>query len=174
VWTVHLPDCKVSLAILLRVNSEWQQYDHYVCLKRPAATALIANHSFWEMLLKFWAMPLLSIHLQHLFSGCNMTLTRLKHTKDGGDLEKQCLLWLFNRMLANYFLEHLSAGTVVYKSNDESDVCNYSSGIAELFAMLLEQKTASWAEEHAVEAKGQADFREDYRTRQHCSTIIAS
>ena len=108
-----------------------------------------------------------------------MTLTRLKHTNDGGDLEKECLLWLFNRMLANYFLENLSVGAGVYKSSDKSNVSNYRgitvcSVTAKLFAMLLEQKTASWAEEHAVEVKGQADFRKDYHTRQHCSTMIAS
>lgn len=81
-----------------------------------------------------------------------MTLTRLKHTKDVGDLEKECLLWLFNRMLANYFLEHWSVGTVVYKSNDKSDVSSYGgitvcSVIAKLSAIDLEQRIASWAEE---------------------------
>ena len=72
-------------------------------------------------------------------------------------------------MLANYFLQHLSVGTVVYQSSDKSDVSNYRgitvcSVIAKLFAMLLEERIASWAEEHAVKAKGQADFRKDYRT----------
>ncbi len=30
--------------------------------------------------------------------------------------------------------------------------------------MILEQRIASWAEEHAVKAKGQAGFRKDFRT----------
>ena len=87
------------------------------------------------------------------------------------DLVKECLLWLFNRMLANYFPEHLSVSliTAVYRSGDKSDMSNYRgitvcSVIAKLFAMLLEERIASWAEEHAVKAKGQADFRKDYRT----------
>jgi len=36
--------------------------------------------------------------------------------------------------------------------------------IAKRFAMILEQRIASWAEEHAVKAKEQAGFRKDYRT----------
>ena len=38
------------------------------------------------------------------------------------------------------------------------------SVIAKLFAMILEQRFAFWAEEHAVKAKGQAGFRKDFRT----------
>ena len=91
--------------------------------------------------------------------------------KDGGDLVQQCLLWLFNCMLASHFPECLSVGliTAVYKSGDKSDMSNYrgitvGSVIAKLFAMILEQRIASWAEEHAVKAKGQAGFRKDFRT----------
>ena len=36
--------------------------------------------------------------------------------------------------------------------------------IAKLFAMILEQRLATWAEEHAVKAKGEAGFRKDFRT----------
>ena len=76
--------------------------------------------------------------------------------KDGGELVKQSLLWLFNIncMLAGHFPERLSVGliTAVYKS----DMSNYrgitvGSVIAKLFAMILEQRTASWAEDHAVD-----------------------
>lgn len=38
------------------------------------------------------------------------------------------------------------------------------SVIAKLFAMILEQRIASWAEEHAVKAKGQAGFRKNFHT----------
>ncbi len=85
--------------------------------------------------------------------------------KDGGDLVKKCLLWLFNCMLASHFLERLSVGliTAVYKSGDKSGVSKYRGitvglVIVKLFAMILEQRIASWAEEHAVKAKGQAGF----------------
>ncbi len=58
--------------------------------------------------------------------------------------------------------------------------------IAKLFAMILEQRIASWAEEHAVKAKGQAGCtttclplgftgmlygRKDYRTTDNISTL---
>ena len=54
-------------------------------------------------------------------------------------------------------------------SGDKSDMSNYrgiivGSVIAKLFAMILEQRIASWAKEHAVKAKGQAGFRKDFRT----------
>ena len=91
--------------------------------------------------------------------------------EDGGDLMQQCLLWLFNCMLASHFPERLSVGliTAVYKSGDKSDMSNYrgitvGSVIAKLFAMMLEQRIASRAEEHAVKAKGQSGCRKDFRT----------
>ncbi len=84
---------------------------------------------------------------------------------------QQCLLWLFNCMLASHFPERLSVGliTAVYKSGDKFDMGNYrgitvGSVVAQLFAMILEQRIASWAEEHAVKAKGQAGFRKYFRT----------
>ena len=95
--------------------------------------------------------------------------------KDGGDLVQQCLLWLFNCMLASHFPERLSVGliTAVYKSGDKFDMGNYigitvGSVVAKLFAMILEQRMASWAEEHAVNAKGQAGFRKDGIDRSLC------
>jgi hypothetical protein len=35
---------------------------------------------------------------------------------------------------------------------------------AKLFAMTIERRLASWAEEHGVKARGQAGFRKNYRT----------
>ena len=71
-------------------------------------------------------------------------------------------------MLASHFPKRLS----VYKSGDKFDMGNYrgitvGSVVAKLFAMILEQRIASWAElleEHAVKAKGQAGFRKDFHT----------
>ena len=87
------------------------------------------------------------------------------------DLVKQSLLWLFNCMLAGHFPERLSVGliTAVHKSGDKSDMSNYrgitvGSVTAKLFAMILEQRIVSWAEDHAVKAKGQAGFRKEFRT----------
>ena len=90
--------------------------------------------------------------------------------KDGGDLVQQRLLWLFKCMLASHFPKRLFVGliTAVYKSGDKTDMGNYrgitvGSVVAKLFAMILEQRIASWAEEHAVKAKGQAGFRKAFR-----------
>ena len=90
---------------------------------------------------------------------------------DGGDLLHDCLLQLFNRMLATSFPECLSVGviTAVFKSGEKSDMSNYR-GItvgpvfAKLFAMIIERRLASWAEEHGVKARGQSGFRKNYRT----------
>ena len=67
------------------------------------------------------------------------------------------LLWLFSFMLAGHSPERLCVAliTVVYESGDKSDMSNYrgitvGSVIAKLFVMILEQRIASWAEEHAV------------------------
>ena len=47
--------------------------------------------------------------------------------KHGGDVLRNCLLVLFNLMLANHFFKQLSVGliTAVYKSGDKSDMSNY-------------------------------------------------
>ena len=90
--------------------------------------------------------------------------------KDGDDLVQQCLLWLFNCMLASHFPERLSVGliTTVYKSGDKSDMSNCRGitvgSVFAKFAMILKQRIASWAEDHAVKANGQAGFRQDFRT----------
>ena len=83
--------------------------------------------------------------------------------KDGGDLVKQSLLLLFHCMLAGHFPERLSVGltTAMCKSGDKSDMSNYRGiivgfVIAKLFAMIVGQRIASWAEVHAVKTKGQA------------------
>ena len=94
----------------------------------------------------------------------------------GGDLMHECLLHLFNCMLATHFPECLSVGmiTAVFKSGGKSDMSNYR-GItvgpvfAKLFAMIIERRLASWAEKHGVKARGQAGFRKDYRTTDFCS-----
>ena len=38
------------------------------------------------------------------------------------------------------------------------------SVIAKLFAVILEQRIALWAEKQGVKAKGQAGFRKDFQT----------
>ena len=52
--------------------------------------------------------------------------------KDGGDLVKHSLLWLFNCMLAGHFPERLSVGLItgMYKSGNKSDMRHHGSVIA--------------------------------------------
>ena len=64
----------------------------------------------------------------------------------------------------------LSVGliTAVHESGDKSDISNHTaitadSVTAKLFEMILEQRIASWAEEHAIKAKRQPGFRKDFR-----------
>ena len=82
-----------------------------------------------------------------------------------------CIKRIFNCILASHFPERLSIGliTAVYNSGDRNNMSNYrgitvGSVIAKLFAMILEQRIASWAEKQGVKAKGQAGFRKDFRT----------
>ena len=63
----------------------------------------------------------------------------------------------------------VSSSIVACMAGDKSDMSNYrgitvGSVIARLFAMILEQRIASWAEKQGVKAKGQAGFRKDFRT----------
>ncbi len=45
--------------------------------------------------------------------------------------------------------------------------------IAKLFAMIIEQRLASWAEKHAVKARGQAGFCKDFRTTDNIFVLRA-
>ena len=64
-------------------------------------------------------------------------------------------------MLAGHFPEHMYLGliTAVYKSGNKSDMSNrrgitVGSVTAKLFAIIVEQRTASWTKEHAVKVQG--------------------
>ena len=48
-----------------------------------------------------------------------------------------------------------------------------NSVIAKLFAMILEQRIAKWADEHGVKAQGQAGFRKDFRTTDNICVLRA-
>ncbi len=59
---------------------------------------------------------------------------------DGGDLLHECLLRLFNRMLATSFPECLSVGviTAVFESGEKSDMSNYRGiTVGPVFAKLF-------------------------------------
>ena len=71
--------------------------------------------------------------------------------KDGGDVLHNCLLVIFNLMLANHFPKQLSVGliTAVYRSGEKGEMSKYrgitaGSVIAKLFAMILDHRIAVW------------------------------
>ena len=88
--------------------------------------------------------------------------------KDGGDVLRNCLLVIFNLMLANHFRKQLSVGmiTAVYKSGDRGDMSNYQGitvgSVIAKFAMILDHRIAVWAEDEGIKAKEQAGFRKDF------------
>ena len=74
-------------------------------------------------------------------------------------------------MLSTQFCECLSVGvtTAVFKAGDKQDMSNYRNitvepVFAKLFAIAVECRLAAWAEEHVVQARGQAVFRWDQCT----------
>lgn len=103
VWTVHLPDCRVSLTILLRLAAIWSLHVF------DEACSYSSDCNFGKCSLNFGWCP----YFQSICSICSQGAI---WRSQGWSIPKmvECLLWLFNRMLAVYFLEHLSAGTVVY------------------------------------------------------------
>jgi hypothetical protein len=81
------------------------------------------------------------------------------------------LLTTFNCFLAEGFLEALSIGVVhaLFRGGDASKFNNYKGItvgliLAKLFAMILDKRLSEWVEQHGLHAKGQAGFRNNYRT----------
>jgi hypothetical protein len=90
---------------------------------------------------------------------------------DGCDALLRILQTLFNKLLSEGFCNSLTMGVIhaLFKSGDASSVDNYRGitvgpVIAKLFAMVLESRLSSWAERKGIQARGQAGFRQDYRT----------
>jgi hypothetical protein len=90
---------------------------------------------------------------------------------DGCDALLRILQTLFNKLLSEGFCNSLDMGVIhaLFKSGDASSVDNYRGitvgpVIAKLFAMVLESRLSSWAERKGIQARGQAGFRQDYRT----------
>jgi hypothetical protein len=90
---------------------------------------------------------------------------------DGCDALLRILLTLFNKLLSKGFCSSLAVGVIhaLFKSGDASSIDNYRGitvdpMIVKLFAMVLESRLSSWAEHKGIRARGQARFRQDYRT----------
>ncbi len=90
---------------------------------------------------------------------------------DGCDALLHILQTLFNKLLSKGFCSSLAMGVIhaLFKNGDASSVDNYrgiivSLVIAKLFAMVLKSRLSSWAERKGIRARGQAGFKQDYRT----------
>ncbi len=90
---------------------------------------------------------------------------------DVGELLHMPLLIMFNCFLEGGFLEALSIWVVhaLFKGGDASKFDNYMGItvgpiLAKLFAMILDKRLNEWVEQHGLHAKGQTEFRKDYRT----------
>ena len=83
--------------------------------------------------------------------------------QDGSDLLHQCLLDMFNSMLAGVFPEQLSVGltTAVFKAGDKLDPNNYrgivvTPVLAKLFAMMLNARIVAFTEKDVLRAEAQS------------------
>jgi hypothetical protein len=90
---------------------------------------------------------------------------------DGCDALLRILQTLFNKLLSEEFCSSFAVGVIhaLFKSGDASFTDNYKGitigpVIAKLFAMVLESRLSSWAKRKGIRARGQAGFKQDYRT----------
>ncbi len=96
---------------------------------------------------------------------------KLKFLLDAAVALQQPLLIAFNKTLREGYCESLSVGIIhaLYKGGDCSQFDNYRGIIigpvlAKVFAMILESHISQWAETNDLRVKGQAGFRNDFRT----------
>ncbi len=90
---------------------------------------------------------------------------------DAGDMLHIPLQIVFNKLLQQGYSAGLSAGVIhaLHKGGDALQFENYRGitvgpVLAKVFAMILEARLSSWAENKGLRARGQAGFRKDFRT----------
>jgi hypothetical protein len=78
---------------------------------------------------------------------------------------------VFNKLLQQGYSVSLSIGVIhaLHKGGDALQFENYRGitvglVLAKVFAMILEARLNSWAEERGLRARGQAGFRKNFRT----------
>jgi hypothetical protein len=78
---------------------------------------------------------------------------------------------IFNKLLQQGYSASLSTGVIhaLHKGGDALQFENYKGitmghVLAKMFAIILEARLSSWAEERGLRARGQAGFRKDFRT----------
>jgi len=90
---------------------------------------------------------------------------------DAGDMLHVPLQIVFNKLLQQGYSTGLSIGVIhaLHKGGDALQFENYRGitvgpVLAKVFAMILEARLSSWAEERGLCARGQAGFRKDFHT----------
>jgi hypothetical protein len=90
---------------------------------------------------------------------------------DAGDMLHVPLQIVFNKLLQQGYSVSLSTGVIhaLHKGDDALQFENYRGitvglVLAKVFAMILEARLSSWAEERGLRARGQAGFRKDFCT----------
>jgi hypothetical protein len=96
---------------------------------------------------------------------------KAKFLLDVGDMLHVLLQIVFNKLLQQGYSASLSIGVIhaFHKGGDALQFENYRGitmghVLAKVFAMILEARLSSWAEEMGLRARGQAGFRKDFRT----------
>jgi hypothetical protein len=90
---------------------------------------------------------------------------------DAGDMLHVPLQIVFNKLLQQGYSAGLFIGVIhaLHKGGDALQFENYRGIIVgrvlvKVFAMILEARLSSWAEERGLHARGQAGFMKDFRT----------
>jgi hypothetical protein len=90
---------------------------------------------------------------------------------DAGDMLHVPLQIVFNKLLQQGYSASLFTGVIhaLHKGSDALQFENYKGitvgpVLAKVFAMILEAWLSSWAEERALNTRGQAGFRTDFCT----------
>ena len=96
---------------------------------------------------------------------------RAEFLLDAVDVLLQPLAQVFTHMLMNGVPSDWCKGIIhpIFKAGDVNDPGNYrgitvTPVLSKLFAMILEARMSSWAEQCDIRAAGQAGFRKDHRT----------
>ncbi len=96
---------------------------------------------------------------------------KAKFLLDAGDMLHVPLQIVFNKLLQQGYSASLSTRVIhaLHKGGDALQFENYRGitvgpVLAKVFAMILEARLSSWAEERGLRARGQAGFKKDFRT----------
>ena len=91
---------------------------------------------------------------------------------DGSNLLRQCLLDMFNSMLAGDLPEQLSVGliTTVFKAGGKLDPNNcrgivVTPVLTKLLAMMLNARIVAFTENHVLRAEAQAEYRPKFKQK---------